>query len=82
MSTGCFLSKNPDMSLGPHDMIVSPHSPEPNDTLRFSPSAKGSPDLPGWLAYDFSRRHRGGVVYGVPPPYLTNFSASRVPRRL
>ncbi|XP_043244935.1 alpha-sarcoglycan-like isoform X1 [Amphibalanus amphitrite] len=44
-----------------------------NDTLRFSPSLLGAPDLPDWLSYGYSEQLRCGVVYGVPPPHLDEF---------
>ena len=44
-----------------------------NDTLRFSPSLSGAPDLPGWLAYGYSTHRRSGAIYGVPPPHLNMF---------
>uniref|UniRef100_A0A0A9XBN9 Epsilon-sarcoglycan n=1 Tax=Lygus hesperus TaxID=30085 RepID=A0A0A9XBN9_LYGHE len=31
-----------------------------------------SPDLPQWMSYLFSKRHRKGFIYGVPPNDATN----------
>ena len=33
----------------------------------YRPSLRGLPDLPGWLKYKYSHRHKAGFIYGVPP---------------
>ncbi|KAL0276965.1 UNVERIFIED_CONTAM: hypothetical protein PYX00_004412 [Menopon gallinae] len=40
---------------------------EPDDEFEYSASLVNAPDLPKWIEYSYSRRHRTGFLYGVPP---------------
>lgn len=39
-----------------------------SDEFRFQVSLKDAPDLPTWIHYKFSPRHKTGFLYGVAPP--------------
>ncbi|CAH0387809.1 unnamed protein product [Bemisia tabaci] len=41
---------------------------EGSDEFRFQVSLKDAPDLPTWIHYKFSPRHKTGFLYGVAPP--------------
>ena len=43
------------------------HGPNPGRGYTYRPSLKGLPDLPDWMRYQYSPRHRAGFIYGVPP---------------
>ena len=36
-------------------------------TYKYTPALSGSPDLPAWIRYRYSQRHKAGYIYGVPP---------------
>lgn len=44
-----------------------------SDEYRYHASLLKSPDLPEWVEYLYSRRHRMGFLYGVPPPSYDDF---------
>ena len=45
----------------------STKSAEEGKKYRYRPSLRGLPNLPNWMRYKYSRRHKAGFIYGVPP---------------
>lgn len=49
-------------------------SDEKPDRYSYQPSLLGSPDLPSWMQYVYSKTHHSGFVFGTPPAHQTDFT--------
>ncbi|XP_034255958.1 epsilon-sarcoglycan isoform X1 [Thrips palmi] len=44
------------------------------DRYSYQPSLKGSPDLPSWMQYIYSKTYHSGFIYGTPPANQADFT--------
>lgn len=46
------------------------------DRYSYQPSLLGSPDLPAWMQYVYSKTYHSGFIYGTPPAHQSDFTVS------
>lgn len=44
------------------------------DRYSYQPSLLGSPDLPSWMQYVYSKTFHSGFIYGTPPAHQSDFT--------
>lgn len=47
------------------------------DRYTYRPSLQGSPDLPSWMQYVYSKTHHSGFIYGTPPAHQSDFTVGQ-----